>query len=231
VTFTNNFWMDTTEVTLKHYRDLMSATYSGYTSPDWSGYGLGDNHPVDSINWYDAVLYCNARTKASGNTDTVYSYTSISGIPGNGCLLSGLSIDFSTGAYRLPTEAEWEYACRGGTATGLWWGSDTIGMSARVWSKYNSIGPNPVALKIANVYGLYDMIGNVMEWCNDWLWPYTSAPQTDPTGAASGASRVMRGGSWSDRGYGDFLSFNYRFGWAPNGRFNDVGFRCVCSRY
>jgi formylglycine-generating enzyme required for sulfatase activity len=213
VTFTNNFWMDTTEVTRKQYRDLMTATYSGYTSPDWAG--TGDTYPANYINWYDAVLYCNARTKASGSADTVYSYTSISGIPGNGCLLSGLSIDLSKGTYRLPTEAEWEYACRGGTTTRYWWGSDNV-------------SPPP---KTANAYGLYDMVGNgnMADWCNDWFGDYPAVAATNPIGATTGAYRVLRGGIWV--GPARDLRSAFRNWYYPDYRHILIGFRCVCSRY
>jgi formylglycine-generating enzyme required for sulfatase activity len=230
VTFTNNFWMDTTEVTQKQYRDLMTATYTGYTSPNWR-YGTGDNHPAYNINWYDAVLYCNARTKASGNADTVYSYTSISGVPGNGCSLSGLSIDLSVDAYRLPTEAEWEYACRGGTTTEYWWGSENAaGIGARAWSYWNSgNSSNAVATKIANTYRLYDMAGNAFEWCNDWYEDYTADAVTNPTGPATGMYRVLRGGSWISE-Y-DILSSANRARSRPYSRYDYFGFRCVCSRY
>ena len=221
----SDFWLDTTEVTQKQYGDLMSSTYIGFTAPSWSSsYGLGDNNPAYYVNWYDAVLYCNARTKASGSSDTVYSYTSISGTPGNDCELSGLSIDLSKQGYRLPTEAEWEYACRGGTTTDYYWGSNSAGDYAWYLSNSGS-STHPVAQKLPNAYGLYDMSGNVWEWCNDWYGSYDSGSATNPTGPSSGSYRVRRGGSWHINA--SFLRSAFRFYYRPDIEYSYFGFRVV----
>ncbi|MBN2037299.1 MAG: formylglycine-generating enzyme family protein [Chitinispirillaceae bacterium] len=215
------FDMDSTEVTQADYAALMGVNPSYFT---------GDSlRPVERVTWYDAVLYCNARSKAE-NKETVYSYGSITGTPGNGCTgLSGLAIDYSKKGYRLPTEAEWEYACKGETTTNYWWGNDTNGMGTRAWSAYNSGSTtHPVATIAANAYGLYDMTGNVWEWNNDWYGSYGSVSQADPTGAVSGSYRVLHGGSWGNS-YDDFRSAN-RYHVNPSDRLNDFGFRCVLPR-
>lgn len=245
VTFTKDFWMDTTEVTQAKYQALMAATYSGYTSPLWSSiYGVGDNNPAYYVNWYDAVLYCNARTKVTGSTDTVYLYTSIPGTPGNDCTLDGLSINLSKSGFRLPTEAQWEYACRAGTTTDFYWGKDydpypsTVVDSNEVdgyavWYRNSYLkgsgnpdyGTHLVATKLKNPVGLYDMSGNVWEWCHDWYESYGSLAQTDPVGPATGSGRVLRGGSWD---YGTiYLHSAYRRINKPDGAYYAGGFR-VC---
>jgi formylglycine-generating enzyme required for sulfatase activity len=219
----SDFWLDTTEVTQKEYGDLMSSTYSGYSSPNGSSsYGVEDNNPAYYVNWYDAVLYCNARTKASGSSDTVFSYTSISGTPGNDCVLSGLRIDLTKNGYRLPTEAQWEYACRAGTTTDYYWGGATIGDYA--WYSGNSGSKtHAVAQKLPNSYGLYDMSGNVWEWCNDWYGSYGSGSETDPEGPGSGSYRVIRGGSWNY--VASYLRSANRDCDGPDGAYVYIGFR------
>ena len=215
------FYMDTTEVTQADYKSLMGVNPSYFT---------GDSlRPVEYVTWYDAVLYCNARSKRDLR-DTVYSYTGITGIAGNGCSgLVGLAVDFTKKGYRLPTEAEWEYACRGGTTTNYWWGADTNGMGARVWSYYNSSSTtHPVATKQANAYGLYDIMGNVWEWCNDRSGSYASGAVTDPTGAASGSSRIQRGGGWNY--FYDTYRSAVRRSDLPDYRDIQYGFRCVLSQ-
>jgi formylglycine-generating enzyme required for sulfatase activity len=228
VIFTQNFYMDTTEVTQGQYSALMTAAYAGYTNPGWS-YGSGANYPAYNVNWYDAALYCNARTKNAGSNDTVYIYDSITGTPGNKCAMYGLNIHFNSGGYRLPTEAEWEYACRAGTTTEYFWGADVAVAGTFSWHSGNSSSTaHPVAQKMANRFGLYDMAGNEWEWCNDWYGAYGSGTEVDPVGPVGGSDRVLRGGSWN--GSNDHLSSASRYNGIyslPDSRSYDFGFRVV----
>jgi formylglycine-generating enzyme required for sulfatase activity len=226
------FYIDITEMTQKDYKSLMGLNPSYFT---------GDSlRPVESVTWFDAVLYCNARSLRD-NLDTVYSYTAVSGTPGNGCdSLENLEIDMSKNGYRLPTEAEWEYACRAGTTTDYYWGrnyplatvDDTLTTNSyAVWSEIWSADSSThrVGGKKPNAWGLYDMAGNVWEWCNDWydINNYPSTPQTDPTGSSIGSARILRGGSFDHNSF--FLRSAYRneYYGAPANRNASVGFRTV----
>jgi formylglycine-generating enzyme required for sulfatase activity len=123
--------------------------------------------------------------------------------------------------YRLPTEAEWEYAARAGT-TEVFWGAGQL--DAMGWYRDNSEGrPHPVGQKAPNAWGLYDLHGNVWEWVQDWYGAYEVAPQTNPTGPASGSSRVLRGGSWNDAG--NVVRSSYRDSYAASHRNSILGFR------
>ncbi|MDP8239762.1 MAG: SUMF1/EgtB/PvdO family nonheme iron enzyme [Candidatus Hatepunaea meridiana] len=244
VSFTYNFWMDITEVTQGDFDSLMNYAYSNYFTPPWNWpYGLGDDYPVYEINWYDAVLYCNARSRRDG-LDTVYTYTTINGTPGSLCLLEGVSADLSKNGYRLPTEAEWEYACRADSETDYYWGknydpypvnaTDTTeinsyaiwyGNSWQLGSESEQFGTQPVASKEPNAYGLYDMIGNLYEFVNDWYGEYSPDPVTDPIGPDTGPYHFLRGGCWGN--YAEYIRAPNRTFDHPDYEFYFKGFRVV----
>lgn len=218
------FWIDSVEVTVGEYAQLMGADPTG---------GADSSTPVQNVTWFDAVLFCNARSKAVG-MDTVYRYTGVSGNAGNGCTgLSGLTILYDNVGYRLPTEAEWEYACRGNTPerTEYFWSNEpTIAGSFAWYSGNASETTHQVATKTPNNFGLYDMAGNVAEWCNDWYSPtyYTECDTgivIDPRGPATGSTRLNRGGSFESEATG--LRTSARGLGIPNWRAGFVGFRTV----
>jgi formylglycine-generating enzyme required for sulfatase activity len=212
VSFTHDFWMDTTEVTQNDFAALMGFNPSKFP--------LIIKGPVENVTWFDAALYCNKRSKRDG-LDTVYTYTKKS-MAGDSCTgLTGILTDYSKNGYRLPTEAEWEYACRAGTSTTYYWGSGDIDKYA--WFNANSGATiRPVAQKLPNHFGLYDMSGNAWEWCNDYYGSYKSGAQTDPHGPLPYFECVIRGGAWNYND--DYLSSTNRSRNLPH---NSSGFRCV----
>jgi formylglycine-generating enzyme required for sulfatase activity len=151
--------------------------------------------PARNMTWYAAVLFCNTLSKRLG-LDTCYTYTSV--LP-NGAIDNTLACNFSKPGYRLPTEAEWEYACRAGSTTTYFWGNTVD--TAYVWAQSNSGGvAQPVGTRQPSAWGLYDMSGNVSEWVNDAYVPYTAGTQSDPTGATVGSYHTQRGGSAATSG-------------------------------
>lgn len=231
----SSFCMDSTEVTLQDYQSLMGVNPSIVCS------FVNPLLPAVGVNWFNAVIYCNARSKRDG-LDTIYSYDSliyVKTVTNDSIVfnITNLVINYSRNGYRLPTEAEWEYACRAGTVTDYYWGENyypktredslKVGDYA-VWSRNSTSWAEPVATKKPNAFGLYDMSGNVSEWCNDWLAPYDSSPQTDPTGPTSGSYyRVFRGGASNSDAFE--LRSAYR-SWVLTGPVLggcDMGFRCV----
>jgi formylglycine-generating enzyme required for sulfatase activity len=163
VTLTKGFWLGKTEVTQGQYRALMGTNPSTFTT-------VGDDAPVERVSWDDAMAFAEkltAREKSAGRLPEGYTYS-------------------------LPTEAQWEYACRAGT-TGSYAG-EPGGMA---WDKGNSgETTHPVAKKRPNAWGFYDMAGNILEWCYDWYGPYPGGSVTDPSGPERGHYRIARGGSW-----------------------------------
>ena len=170
----------------------------------------GANNPVDTVSWGEAVQFCRRLSelpaeKAAGNV------------------------------YRLPTEAEWEYACRAGTTTEHSFGNDASDFGNYAWCKDNCEGTtHSVGSKLPNAWGLHDMHGNVSEWCQDWYGNYTSGAVTDPTGPTCGVRRfhdsfrVRRGGSWSTRVV--FCRSAHRYPYGPSHRgHSDSGFRVSLS--
>jgi formylglycine-generating enzyme required for sulfatase activity len=188
--------------------------------------------PVTSVTWRDVIVWCNAYSDMSGKEPVYYYSSSVIRDSGNSTACDSAVMDTAKNGYRLPTEAEWEYAARGGgtpAATGsfvyTYSGSDTIEDVA--WYSDNAGGStHPVGGKSPNGAGLYDMSGNVWEWCWDWYSSTVSTgSSTDPTGPGSGSYRVRRGGSW-DRD-ATYCTVAYRDYYFPSHGDGHIGFRVV----
>jgi formylglycine-generating enzyme required for sulfatase activity len=215
--------MQETPVTREQYISVMGK------DPTESKTGAADSMkcPIGLVTWYDAVLYCNALSKSAA-LDTCYTYTQ-AGATNAVC-------DYTKKGYRLPTEAELEYAIRAGSTTTYWWGADTNGMGHSVSFDFMSgetfSKPRPVALMQVNSFGLYDVVGNGWKWCNDWYGPYAEGAQTNPKGAASGTEHSIRGGVWIGSMFilGDFFKSGLRDKRASTGKLRDIGFTCVRTK-
>jgi formylglycine-generating enzyme required for sulfatase activity len=204
--------------------------------------GTGTNYPVEFVNWFDCVKWCNARSQQTGLTPCYYTDGGFTQVFTNGDGGTPVYQNLTVNGYRLPTEAEWEKAARGG-GIGLRfpWGNlihanqaqysacTTCGYSYDLGPDNSPSGPSPVGSFDVNGYGLYDMAGNLFEWCWDWYGtPYGQPTTTNPTGAGTGpGGRVLRGGSCyggafdsrcASRGYGAVY---------PSGASDAFGFRCV----
>jgi acetoin utilization deacetylase AcuC-like enzyme/formylglycine-generating enzyme required for sulfatase activity len=203
------FFMDRFEVVQTEFKKYQISDPSHFK---------GDRQPLEQINWTDAALYCNERSMAEGLQPCYHEET--------------WDCNFEATGYRLPTEAEWEYACRAGTETKYSFGNNAGQLAAYAWFADNSgKATHPVGEKKPNGWGLYDMHGNVAEWCNDRYDPnyYAQSPAENPRGPAEGQERVLRGGAWNSNA--DACRSAYRAGDPAiddTCLANDaLGFRCV----
>ena len=239
VTLTRGFYLQTTELTQGEWERVMGNNPSRFEN-------CGSECPVEEVSWLDAIGYANARSRSEGFPEC-YEI--------NGDVVGGGSVYDCTG-YRLPTEAEWEYAARAGTITATYAGDMVMvnllnapiladiawyaGNSGVSYESYTGCarpevravptdvlcGTHVVASQGANAWGLYDMLGNVAEWTHDWYAPYTGAA-TDPAGGPAGSERVYRGGSWDSDPRGVRAAFRSSF--EPTFDTGRIGFRLARS--
>jgi formylglycine-generating enzyme required for sulfatase activity len=240
--YVSAFYMDVNLVSYSQWQTVYNwAIAHGYTF-DYAGSGKASTHPVQTIDWYDCVKWCNARSEKEGKTPAYYTDSRLS-VPYRGGQVAPY-VSWSSG-YRLPTEAEWEKAARGGASGQRFpWGTTISENQANYYSTgtsyctydmsntgYNpafatGVSPytSPVGYFAANGYGLYDMAGNVLQWCWDWYGaPYAGG--SDPRGPTSGSYRLIRGGSW--RNYANYCRTAYRRNNNPTLSYYFVGFRSV----
>jgi formylglycine-generating enzyme required for sulfatase activity len=195
VTISKGFWLGKTLVTQGQYQAVMGTNPSDFTK-------VGADAPVDTVSWDDAMEFCRKLTeqeRATGRIPEGYAYT-------------------------LPTEAQWEYACRAGTTGALYGKLNDI-----AWYYGNSgDSTHPVGQKQPNAFGLYDMIGSVWEWCSDWYGnDYSAGNVTDPAGPDSGLNRVVRGGWWGLTTV--YCRSAFRSDYDPSIHFNFIGFRLALA--
>jgi formylglycine-generating enzyme required for sulfatase activity len=225
------FYIGKYEVTQREYQEIMGNNPSNFK---------GSDLPVEQVSWYDAVEYCNKRSERDGLIPA-YIINKTRSDPSN---LSEFDTtrwlviwDKTANGYRLPTEAEWEFACRAGTRTPFNTGANIItslgnfdgnnpysGPKGIYREKTMSVGTFP-----PNAFGLYDMHGNVREWCWDWYGTYYTENKSSPSGTTTGSYRVTRGGSWYDGAM--YLRSGYRDAYSPSYRNYYLGFRIVRSDF
>ncbi|MBX3421769.1 MAG: formylglycine-generating enzyme family protein [Pirellulaceae bacterium] len=202
VTISRDYYLGMYEVTQAQYETIMGDNPSYFQNdnlPDARSVEVTSDFPVETVSWEDAVEFCRR--------------------------ISALPAERATGrVYRLPTEAEWEYACRAGSKLAYSFGGDVRALGDYAWYDSNSNDRTyPVGQKKANSWGLYDMHGNVWEWCSDWYGEYPNGAVSDPQGPRTGSLRVDRGGSWD---YGAAMcQSSFRGNLDPSGSNFNNGFR------
>ena len=204
------YYIGQTEVTQELWRAVMGSNPSEFTT--------SVKNPVEKVSWYDCIEFCNELTaEIMGEEHCVYTIRG-----------SSVTADFSQKGFRLPTEAEWEYAAMGGRYHTYAGTNNESLLKDYAWYNTNSGGKtHKVGTKQANKYGIYDMSGNVAEWCWDWFSSGTpTSGQSDPRGAASGSGRVFRGGSWNGDAGGTARAIRHFF--YPDYRYNYRGLRVAC---
>lgn len=227
--YISDFWMDSTEITKEKWDQVREwAIKRGYDIPVGRSHG-GSDHPVVFISWHDATKWLNARSEMIGLRPAYYIDVNCREVYRQGVI--NPTVDWSAG-FRLPTEAEWEKAGRGGMdGYEFSWTQDNLISTNRCNYNQSKLGGTlPVGSYPPNGFGLYDMCGNVAEWCWDYWAPYPNHAQSprDPKGAISGVYRVIRGGSWSRPANRCRIAFRYFFFTkSSNIRAHDLGFRSV----
>ena len=213
----SSFYIGKYEVTFEEFDRFCVST--GWEKPDDAMLGRGKN-PVMNISWESAVMFCNWLSRMEGY-DKCYTIRRDS-------LATSVMCNFSANGYRLPTEAEWEFAARGGNLSKGYAFSGSNNPDEVAWYYANSLGrPQIVGTKKPNELGIHDMSGNVREWCWDLYEKdyYRKAPESNPTGPTSGVRRVYRGGAWNFKL--DFLRLTGREFMGPSKNYGNVGFRVV----
>ncbi|MDR0877454.1 MAG: formylglycine-generating enzyme family protein [Treponema sp.] len=234
----NGYWIGETEVTKGLFDAVMGSGHSNHFTTNPEG-GSASLLPVEQVNWYAAIAFCNKLSLKDGK-DPVYSVSGISdwtnlaysAIPvSSNSTWDAATQDRSKNGYRLPTEAEWMWAAMGADTGGRSkafagsTGSNSIGDYA--WYKENAGSKtHETGSKLANELGIKDMTGNVYEWCWGWYGTIGTGTLTDPTGAASGTFRILRGGSWSSEAIN--CTFANRFANYPDLGTHSFGFRVAC---
>jgi formylglycine-generating enzyme required for sulfatase activity len=247
--FISGFWIEEMEVSGAKWAEVFNwAIMNGYTFSPFTEAGATNQEPAQLVSWVEAILWCNARSQKEGLAPCYYSDdtrgTLFTNFTSGDWIFANASVDWSANGYRLPTEAEWEKAARGGRQGRLFPWGDAIQHARANYYATNSHaydtsptsgphpafggGSSPVGSFAANGYSLHDMAGNVWEWCWDRHAAYSGDNQTDPRGPKTGGAvedRVLRGGSYSETAFhqrcavrkGEFVGVAY----------SDYGFRCV----
>jgi formylglycine-generating enzyme required for sulfatase activity len=204
VAISRPFLIQTTEVTRELWEQILSV------APAPTG-DCGPQCPLNSVNWYEAIAFANRFSIRDGLRSCYQLLNCTQPLPGQGCpagenecngTLTCESVDrvFGCTGYRLPTEAEWEYAARAGTETRFWFGEDEAGLQEAAWFSQNAgQRPHDVGTRTPSPWGLIDVYGNVAEWTWDWYGAYPDRSERNPAGPTSGQQKVVRGGSFSGR--------------------------------